>query len=161
MQNSHLVHGGGSHRDENRTMTYREVIRPPWWTFGVAFGLAALFCFTFAAVVGVPAASVLFLVLVAGLTWVISRRALTVSVDESAVHLDELEVPRSAVLDAVALDQQALADLAGRDADGRALLVLRNLATKTGVKIELAEQRWPYLLVSSRKPAELVAALTA
>lgn len=142
-------------------MTYREVLRPPWWTFAVAFGLAALFCFTFAAVVGVPAASVLFLLLVAGLAWVISRRALVVTVDDTSVHVDDLELPRSAVLDAVELTEQALSDIAGRDADGRALLVLRNLATKTGVKVELSGQRWPYLLVSSRKPAELVSALTA
>lgn len=142
-------------------MTYREVIRPPWWTFGVAFGLAALFCFTFAAVVGVPAATVLLVLLTAGLAWLISRRALILSVDETAVHVGEIELPRSSVLDAVALNEEALRDVAGRDADGRALLILRNLATKTGVKVELASSQWPYLLVSSRRPAEFAAALTA
>jgi hypothetical protein len=63
------------------------------------------------------------------------------------------------VLDALPLDEQGLRDLAGRDADGRALLVLRNLATKRGVKVDLGGQQWPYLLVSSRTPAELAAAL--
>lgn len=146
---------------ENRTMTYREVIRPPWWVFAVVFGLAALLCFTFAAVVGVPAAIVVLVILVAGLGWLLTRRALVVSVDDATLHIGALEVPRTSVLDAVALDEQALRDVAGRDADGRALLVLRNLATKTGVKVALQSSQWPYLLISSRRPSELAAALTA
>ncbi len=142
-------------------MTYREVIRPPWWVFAVVFGLAALLCFTFAAVVGVPAAAVVLVILVAGLGWPLTRRALVVSVDDATLHIGALEVPRTSVLDAVALDEQALRDVAGRDADGRALLVLRNLATKTGVKVALQSSQWPYLLISSRRPSELAAALTA
>ena len=44
-------------------MSYREVIRPPWWTYAVMAGLLALLCFTFAAVATVPVAVVLFGVL--------------------------------------------------------------------------------------------------
>ena len=40
-------------------MRYREVIRLPWWTYAVFAGLASLLLFTFAAVVGVPAALVI------------------------------------------------------------------------------------------------------
>jgi hypothetical protein len=140
-------------------MTYREVIRPPWWTYLVMVGLVALFCFTFAAVVGGPVALILFVVAAAVLAWIISRRALRLTVDEGSFRIGELEVPRTAILDAVPLDEQGLRDLAGRDANGQALLVLRNLATKQGVKVDLEAQRWPYVLVSSLEPAELAAAL--
>ena len=46
-------------------MTYSEVIRSPWWTYAVAAGLAGLFCFTFAAVVGLPTATILFVLIFA------------------------------------------------------------------------------------------------
>lgn len=148
-------------RRKNRAMTYREVIRPPWWTFGVVFGLVALFCFTFAAVVGGPVAVVLFVLLAAGGAWLVSRRALVLTVDDSELRVGAIRLPRSAVLDAVPLDETALRDVAGRDADSRALLILRNLATKRGVKVELTGQQWPYLLVSSARPDALAAALSA
>lgn len=142
-------------------MTYREVIRPPWWMYATATALAALFCFTFAAVIGGPAALVLFVILTAGLFWLVSRRALVLRVDERALHIGRSEVPRSHILDAIALDEQGLRDLAGRDADGRAVLVLRNLSTKTGVKVDVDSGEHPYLLISSTNPEELVAALRA
>lgn len=142
-------------------MTYREVIRPPWWVHAVPVGLAALLCFTFAAVVGVPAATVLFVLVAAGLVWLVTRRALVLAVDATTFHVGPLDVPREHIIDAVALDEAALHNLAGRDADGRALLVLRNLATKQGVKVDVDSQERPYLLVSSRRPSELAAALRA
>ena len=49
--------------------------------------------------------------------------------------------------------------VAGPDADPRAHLVLRNLATKEGVKIDVTEGATPYWLVSSAHPEELAAAL--
>jgi hypothetical protein len=140
-------------------MTYREVIRPPWWTYAVAAGLALLFCFTFAAVVGIPVAAVLFVLVLAGLAWLISRRALTLTVDADAFRVGSLTLARSEILDVTALDEQALRDMAGRDADGRALLVLRNLSTKQGVRVDVTGPQPPYVLVSSHTPEELAAAL--
>ena len=55
-------------------MTYREVLRPPWWVYGVAVGLAALFSFTLAAAATVPVALVVFAIIVALSVWVVSRR---------------------------------------------------------------------------------------
>ncbi len=68
-------------------MRYREVIRLPWWTYAVFAGLAGLLMFTFAAVVGVPTALVIFfIVLVVG--WVfIWRRATLISVDDEFLRV--------------------------------------------------------------------------
>lgn len=140
-------------------MTYREVIRPPWWVYGTAIAMTALFFFTFAAVVGVPAALVMFVLATAFICWIIERRRLIVTVDDESLHVGAITIPRSEILDAVALNQQALRDVAGPDADGRATLVLRNLATKTGVKVDTAGDDPPYWLISSARPEALASAL--
>lgn len=140
-------------------MTYREVIRPPWWIYAGVTAMVALFCFTFAAVIGVPAATVLFFVLAALMGWVVERRSLVLTVDDEAFHAGSVLIERSEILDAVALDAAGLRDVAGPDADGRAAMVLRNLATKSGVKVDVSSDRPPYWLVSSKRPQELAAAL--
>lgn len=142
-------------------MTYHEVIRPPWWFYASAIGMVALFCFTFAAVITVPAATVLFVVLSVLVSIVIDRRRLVLSVDESVFHVGTIDIDRSTILDAVALDSEALRDVAGPDADGRATLVLRNLATKEGVKVDVNSDQPPYWLISSKHPQELAKSLTA
>ncbi len=58
------------------------------------------------------------------------------------------------------LDEAALRDFAGRNADTRAHLVLRNLSTKTGVKIDLTSGNIPYWLVSSGRPEALAESLS-
>lgn len=140
-------------------MTYREVIRAPWWVYGTAIALAALFCFTFAAVVGVPSATVLFIALAALAAWVIERRRLVLTVDEQTFQVGEVGIPREQIADAVALTEEGLRVVAGPDADGRALMVLRNLATKEGVKVDIRSGQAPYWLVSSKSPQELANAL--
>ncbi len=140
-------------------MEYREVIRPPWWFYGSAVIMVALFCFTFAAVVGGPAAVVLFVLLSALALWMVDRRRLVITVDPATFGIGEISIPREEIIDVVALNPQALRDVAGRDADARARLVLRNLSTKAGVKVDVRSTESPYWLVSSKRPAELSAAL--
>lgn len=140
-------------------MEYREVIRPPWWLYASAVILVALFCFTFAAVVGGPAAVVLFVLLSALASWLVEKRKLVLSVEPTTFGIGDVSIPRDEILDAVALDPQALRDVAGRDADARATLVLRNLSTKAGVKVEVQSDTSPYWLISTKRPAELSAAL--
>lgn len=142
-------------------MTYREVIRPPWWVYACAIGMVALFCFTFAAVITVPAAAVLFVILSILVSVVIERRRLVLSVDDAAFHVGAIDIERSTILDAVALDEQGLRDVAGPDADGRAYMVLRNLATKEGIKLAVTSDQPPYWLISSRHPQELAESLNA
>lgn len=142
-------------------MTYREVIRPPWWVYAVPAGLVALFCFTFAAVITPPAALVLFFVLFGLAAFTVWRRRLELSVDDARLRIGRESLPLADIGEVTALDEPALRLAAGPQADPRAHLVLRNLATKQGVKIEVTSGDTPYWLVSSGHPQELVHALQA
>ncbi len=139
--------------------TYREGIRPPWWLYATAVILVLLFSFTFAAVITLPVAAVVFVLLSGVVLWVVDRRKLVLYVDETTFHVGEVDIARDDILDAVALDRQGLWEVAGPDADGRATMVLRNLATKQGVKVDLASGSSPYWLISSRKPKDLASCL--
>ncbi|HNE90129.1 MAG: DUF3093 family protein [Candidatus Nanopelagicales bacterium] len=140
-------------------MTYREVLRPPWWLYAVMIGLAALFSFTLAAAVTVPVALVAFVIIVALLSWVVSRRGLEISVDEARLRIGSESLAREDIAHVLPLGAPEMQVVAGPDADPRAHLVLRNLATKEGVKIDVTEGATPYWLVSSAHPEELAAAL--
>lgn len=141
-------------------MRYREVIRLPWWTYAVFAGLASLLLFTFAAVVGVPAALVIFFVVLL-LGWAfIWRRSTLISVDDEFLKVGSQTLPLREVANATALDAESLRMVAGQDADPRAHLILRNLSTKTGVKIELTSGPTPYWLVSSNRAEVLADVLT-
>jgi hypothetical protein len=69
-------------------------------------------------------------------------------------------LPLRDVANATALDAESLRLVAGQDADPRAHLILRNLSTKTGVKIELTSGPTPYWLVSSNRAEVLADVLT-
>jgi hypothetical protein len=123
-------------------------------------GLVALLSFTFAAVVGVPSAVVIFLVVLGLGSWLNWRRGLHVSVDDQNLTVGTDRLPLAGIAAAIPLDEAALRNAAGPEADTRAHLVLRNLSTKTGVKIDLNEGNTPYWLVSSRRPQALAEVLT-
>ncbi len=141
-------------------MTYREVLRPPWWVYAVVIGLAALFSFTLAAAVTVPVALVVFVIITGLFSWVISKRGLEISVDDARLRIGAESLAREHITTVQALHASQMQEVAGPEADPRAHLVLRNLATKEGVKIDVAQGAVPYWLVSSAHPEQLAAALT-
>lgn len=141
-------------------MRYREVLNAPWWTYAVFAGLTALLAFTFAAVVGVPTAAVLFVVVVvigSALNW---RRRTQIIVDEEYLRVGSQRLPLADVGEVTALDEGAMNTMAGRDADPRAHLVLHTLSSKSGVKIELPGSQTPYWLVTSDRPDALAEVLS-
>lgn len=141
-------------------MRYREVVRPPWWTYAVIAGLLALLCFTFAAVATVPVAVVLFVVLCALGAFVVSRRRMEIVVDDDHLRVGSESLPLSEIGEVTALDSAGMTTAAGSAADPRANLILRNLATKQGVKVDLNAGPIPYWLVSSEHPEDLAQALS-
>ncbi len=145
---------------DNQDMDYSEVIRPPWWAYGVFAGLAGLLCFTFAAVVTVPPAVVLFVIICGAGFWVISRRSLVLRVDDEALHVGDTSIAISQIEEVTALDAAGVRIAAGPQADTRAHLVLRNLATSTGVKVDLRDGEVPYWLISTEHPDQLASAIT-
>lgn len=142
-------------------MEYRETVRAPWWFYAVLALLSALLCFTFAAAATVPVAVVLWVVIVAVGSLVIAKRVLRISVDPENLHVGKLVMPRSQIVSASPLDADQLRDVAGPDADARALLILRDASTPEGVKVDLVSTDVPYWLVSSRHPEQLAEALNS
>jgi hypothetical protein len=140
-------------------MDYHEVLRPPLWTYAVAAGLLTLLCFTLTAAVGLPAALVVFAVLLAVSVFTVSRRSLTIDVDAQGLDVGGRRVPAGQIVAVTALDEDGMRRAAGAEVDARAHFVLRTLSTKGGVRIDLASPEVPYWLVSTRHPEELAEAL--
>lgn len=140
-------------------MSYREVLRPPVWTYAVVAGLLALLCFTFAAVVGVPAAVAVWVVLVAIGVVAVHRRTVLLEADAGGLRIGDDRLNARDMVAVTPLDEEAMRRLAGPESDPRARLLLRNLATRTGVRIDLESASVPYWLVSTGHPEELARAL--
>jgi hypothetical protein len=141
-------------------MRYREVLRVPWWVYLLFAGLAALLAFTFAAVVGVPTAIVIYLIVLVGGWVLIWWRRTAIIVDDEYLRIGSQRLRLDQMGEIRALDEAGMRMVAGQNADPRAHLVLRNLSTKTGVKIELSGTDTPYWLVTSGRPEVLAEALS-
>jgi hypothetical protein len=144
---------------DNRYMSYREVLRPPVWTYALVAGLLALLCFTFAAVVGVPAAVAVWAALVAIGVVIVHRRTMSLEADAEGLRVGDHRLDAEQITAVTPLDEEAMRRLAGPESDPRARLVLRNLATRTGIRVDLESPSVPYWLVSSGHPEELARAL--
>jgi hypothetical protein len=123
-------------------------------------GLLALLCFTFAAVATVPVAVVLFVVLLTLGSFTVGRRRMEIVVDDELLRVGAESLALSEIGEVTALDSAGMRMVAGPAADPRANLILRNLATKQGVKVELSAGSVPYWLVSSEHPEDLAQALS-
>lgn len=140
-------------------MIYTETVRSPWWTYATVWALSLIFCFTVAAI-SFPLAGVLLVLMIGVSTWLLEKRSLKLAVDEQSLHVGPTTVARTRISGVQPLDAEQLRDLAGQDADARATLVLRNLSTKSGVKVETSGEQSPYWLISTEHPQELADALT-
>ncbi len=132
-----------------------------WWVQGVML-VASLWL---ALVVAVPpvvawSATAVCLVLLAGLLG--GYGSARVRVADGVLHAGRAQVAAHHLGEAVALDAEQTRLLAGRDADVRAFLLLRPYL-KRAVRVELLDPRdpTPYWLISTRRPAELAAAVHA
>lgn len=85
-----------------------------------------------------------------------------IAVDASQLRAGNAQIPLEFVGDVRALDTEEMRLTAGRDADARALLVLRPYL-KRGVRIEITDPAdpTPYWLVSCRHPDQVVKAVEA
>lgn len=143
---------------------YDEMLHVPlrWWVQGTMF-LATLWL---AFIVSIPAAAIAWSatgVLAAGLTALfLGYGAARVCVRDGELHAGSARIPVSFLDEPTALDAEATRRLAGVDADARAYLLLRPYV-KRAVKVTVTDPAdpVPYWLVSSRRPDQLVAALSA
>ena len=145
------------------TATYDERLGVPlrWWALATMFLATLLLAFLVAtpAWVAFTATGVL-VAMVAGLF--VGYGAARVSVRDGVFHAGRAQIAVPLLGEVTALDAQARHRLAGVDADARAYLLLRPYLRRA-VRVDIADPAdpAPYWLVSTRRPAQLVAALSA
>lgn len=143
-------------------MRFRERLSVPvsWWVLAVllAVALLAAFGFYLGPVWGIGVAVVALAVAVG----VFTSAAITITVDERELRIGRSVIEHRYLGPSAGLDADRAARRGGVEADARAHLVLRPYI-RTAVEIALDDpaDRVPYWLVSTRRPNELAAALTA
>jgi hypothetical protein len=143
-------------------MLYRERLSVPllWWVLAAGFALTLLLAIGLylgpAWGIGAAAASLA----VAALLFI--RAAIPIVVDPQTIRIGRAQIEHRYIAGSRALDPEATRRRGGVEADARAHLVLRPYIA-TAVEITLADPAdpVPYWLVSSRRPDQLAAALTA
>lgn len=141
---------------------FRERLWPPWWLWLLAAGWSLMLGVAFGAAVG-PVVG-----LAVGVSWAaatvtaLTSWALLVQVDADGLRVGRVALEPKYVGPASALDPEATRRARGVEADARAFIQLRGWVSG-GVRMTVDDVRdpTPYWLVSSRRPDELVLALTA
>ena len=145
------------------TSSYDERLSVPvrWWALATMFLATVLIAFLVATPLWVALATTGVLVVLTVALFV-GYGAARVCVDDGVFRAGPAQVPVRLLGDVSALDPEATGRLAGVDADARAYLLLRPYLRRS-VRVDLADPAdpTPYWLVSSRRPAQLVAALSA
>ena len=145
----------------NTTAAFRERLRVPfrWWLQGTlliaSFWLAMVVAIPEAAAWGITTA--LMTLLATGL-W--SYGGARIVVEDGWLHAGRAKVEVKCVGPVLALDSAQTRELSGPLADARAFLLLRPyLPRAVRIEIDDRDDPTPYWLVSSRRPATLLAAL--
>ena len=132
-----------------------------WWALATMFLASVLLAFAVALplVVAFTASGVLA---VLTLALFLGYGAARVSVRDGVFHAGRATIPVALLTDPTALDPEATRRLAGVDADARAYLLLRPyLKRSVRVGVDDPADPTPYWLLSTRRPDQLVAALSA
>jgi hypothetical protein len=145
------------------TPEYDERLHVPlrWWVQATMFLASIWLAFVVALPLAVAwAATLVLCAVVVGLF--LSYGSARVTVREGHLHAGRARIPVTLLGAPEPLDAEATRRLAGRDADVRAYLLLRPY-TKRSVRMDVLDpvDPTPYWLVSTRRPASLVAALNS
>ncbi|UDY22365.1 DUF3093 domain-containing protein [Nocardioides sp. Kera G14] len=143
--------------------SYRERLHVPlrWWVQGVMF-IATLWLALVVAVPGLWAWSITAAILALLALAFLAYGAAEIVVTEGRLEAGSARIDARWLGRAEALDAEAARRAAGVDADARAFLLLRPyLKRAVKVAIEDPSDPAPYWLLSTRRPDELAAALTA
>jgi hypothetical protein len=151
------VASGGETRDGT---TYDESLPIPLLASLVAVGIAGTFGIAVGAALGWPAGTLTTVVVVGGVLLLLVRATGRVAVTGGELRAGRATLPQWARGRIVELDAEAARRLRGVDADPRAYLYLRGWVP-TAVRVDLVDpdDPAPYWYVSTRRPADLAAAL--
>ncbi len=151
-----------AHETDHAGVRYRERLWPQWWVWILVGALAAVLGTAYGAAYDALLGWAIFAVaaLIGAAFLVLTAPA--VHVDGREISAGIARLPLEHVGDVQALDSTALTEVRRRG-DARAYLVLRPWSSSRGVQIEVRddEDPHPYWLVSTRRPDQLVAVLTA
>ena len=142
--------------------TYDERLGVPlrWWALATMFLASLLLAFLVATPAWVAlSATAVLVAMVVGLF--LSYGGARVSVRDGELHAGRARIPVTLLGEATVLDAEARQRLAGVDADARAYLLLRPYLRRA-VRVDITDPAdpVPYWLISTRRPAQLVAALS-
>jgi hypothetical protein len=142
---------------------YSERLGLPWWCWLAGAALAGLAAAEVWMGAGGVRAWLPFVLLLpatlAGLWWLGRVR---VAVDEAELRVDDARLPVRYVADAVPLDAEGRREVLGVGADPLAFVVQRPwIGGAVQVVLDDPDDPTPFWVVSSRRPAELAAALLA
>jgi len=144
--------------DQAGDQLYRERLRTPIWWYAVALLVAALLAAEFHISHYALTDWIPFGVLLPGalvIVWSIGRSSLEIKGGE--VHIRGAHVPMNEISGAIALDQQTLKRVVGREGDPAAFVSIRPWVGP-GVQLWLddPDDPTPYWIVSSRNPQAVV-----
>jgi Protein of unknown function (DUF3093) len=142
---------------------YRERLMVPWWSWPLALAFAA---FLAAEVfLGAPTALVWvpYVILLPATAWgLVALSRIVVRVADGELHVDDAHLPVTYVTEVNVLDAEAKRALLGPVASRYAFIVQRPwIAGAIRVVIADPADPTPYWIVSSRRPANLAAAIVA
>lgn len=132
-----------------------------WWVLAALFLASVLVAFLVSTPLWVAlTGTVVLTLLVAGVF--VGYGSARVSVADGVLRAGRARIPVGYLGATEALDAESTRLLAGREADARAYLLIRPYLRR-GVRVDIADPAdpAPYWLLSTRRPARLVAALDA
>jgi hypothetical protein len=142
-------------------IAYHERLSVAWWLWpaalaGSAFVATELAIGAFALRNPITYAAAALL----ALAGVLALNRIRIAVDQRELAVDDARLPLSAIGEVTVIDVEARRDLLGQDADPLAFVIQRPWI-RGGVRIDLddPDDPTPYWYVSSRRPAELAAAI--
>ena len=143
-----------------RSIKFREVIRPPLWLMAFIYFLAFSLGVAIWAAMTTAIAAVVMALLTVGVIAIYFSAALVIEVDESELRVGTAHIDKRfcGQIDLLTPAQMSLKRT--READPAAYLAIR-FWTSHGVQIEINDQRdaTPYWLVTTKRGGDLIQAL--
>lgn len=144
----------------SETHVFKEVIRPPFWLILFLYSMLYSFVFALWAAFDDSVALMGFIVLTLLGLGVIHSITVTIAIADGELRIRRAHIPLSYLGEAKALNREEFMRARTRDADPAAYFALIFWISE-GVKVSVNDERdpTPYWLISTRRGADLIAAL--
>ena len=142
-------------------MRFREVIAPPVWLLAFIYFLFSSISISLWAALGNTPALWSQIISTLLLIYIAIRSRMIIEVDENELRINKAHIELKYLGAATTLDIDQMRNARGRDADPLAFLAIRFWSPR-GVLVKVKDSRdsTPYWLISSKRPDELVQAIS-